>query len=266
MAKLSVLRRIIQEVNQAPSLLDALQIIVEHVREAMETEVCSIYLLDPETNRYILMATKGLRPEAVGKVTLGHSEGLVGLVGVREEPVNLDNAPDHPRFRYFPETGEEIYRSFLGVPIIHQRKNLGVLVVQQKSTRQFDEGEEAFLLTVSAQLAGVIAHTEAMDPLQSSPEMPRQKRDVRFRGVAGAPGVGMGVCVVKYPPADLSAVPVRAAEDVEAEIDQFSEAVRRVKEDIQRVSSNLCGSLRPEEAALFAVYANMLDDNALSGE
>ena len=267
MNMLALLRRIMQDVSQAESLMDALEVIVERVREAMDTEVCSIYLLDPATNRYVLMATRGLKPTAVGRVSLGHSEGLVGLVGVREEPVNLVNAREHPRYRYFPETGEEQYNAFLGVPIIHQRRNLGVLVVQQKDSRQFDEGEEAFLVTVSAQLAAVISHSEAVDPLQQVlRQIQAPRRDVKFHGVAGAPGVGMGICVVKYPPADLDAVPDRQTEDVEEEIALFRKAVEAVRADIHRVSANLSGELRPEEAALFAVYANMLDDKALKGE
>ncbi|WP_139172906.1 GAF domain-containing protein, partial [Marinobacter sp. AC-23] len=125
---LSILRSLVQEVNSARDLQEALGIIVSRVQKAMGTEVCSVYLLDPASNRYILMATEGLYLQAVGQVSLAHSEGLVGLVGSREEPINLEDAPSHPRYRYFPETGEERFRSFLGVPIIHHRRVLGVLV------------------------------------------------------------------------------------------------------------------------------------------
>ena len=91
---LNVLRSIVQEVNGASDLDEALGIIVVRVQEAMSTEVCSIYLFDSSTNRYVLMATKGLNPDSVGRVSLGYSEGLVGLVGVREEPINLEHAQD----------------------------------------------------------------------------------------------------------------------------------------------------------------------------
>jgi phosphotransferase system enzyme I (PtsP) len=88
----------------------------------------------------------------------GPGEGLVGLVAEREEPVNLEDAELHPNFQLLPDIGEEPFHAFLGVPIIHQREVLGVLVVQQARRRRFDESEEAFLVTMSAQLAGVIAH------------------------------------------------------------------------------------------------------------
>ena len=76
------------------------------------------------------MATDGLNPDSIGEVSLAEGEGLVGLVAERQEPVALSNATEHPKFRYFPVTGEERYNSFLGVPIIHYRRELGVLVVQ----------------------------------------------------------------------------------------------------------------------------------------
>lgn len=93
---LSILRSLVQEVNSARDLQEALDVIVSRVQKAMDTEVCSVYLLDPATNRYILMATEGLYQQAVGQVSLAYSEGLIGLVGSREEPINLEDAPSHP--------------------------------------------------------------------------------------------------------------------------------------------------------------------------
>ena len=116
--QLDTLRRIVQEINASVSLHDSLDIMVNHVAEAMHVDVCSIYLLDERNKRYVLMASKGLKSEAVGQVFLNVGEGLVGLVGQREEIVNLDNAPKHERFAYLPETGEELYNSFLGVPVM----------------------------------------------------------------------------------------------------------------------------------------------------
>ncbi|HNI37714.1 MAG TPA: GAF domain-containing protein, partial [Pseudomonadales bacterium] len=150
---LNALRKLVQEVNAATNLEEALRLIVRRVRTEMATQVCSIYLLDTDSQRYILMATEGLNQDAIGKVSLAAGEGLVGLVAKREEPINLDDAESHPQYRYFPETGEERFRSFLGTPIIHHGKVTGVLVVQQSEERHFDESEESFLVTLSAQLA-----------------------------------------------------------------------------------------------------------------
>ena len=129
---LDILRRIVQEVSAASDLSAALRVVVARIREAMETEVCSVYLFDPDTKQYVLMATEGLKQSAVGRVTLSSSQGLVGLVGAREEPLNIDNAPSHPKFHFVSETGEDPFLSFLGVPIIHHKRLMGVMVVQQR--------------------------------------------------------------------------------------------------------------------------------------
>ncbi|RHW22187.1 phosphoenolpyruvate--protein phosphotransferase [Pseudomonas jilinensis] len=263
---LNTLRRIVQEVNAARDLPAALDIIVQRVREAMGTEVCSVYLLDPDTSRYVLMATEGLNKSAVGLVTLASNEGLIGYVGTREEPVNLEDAAVHPKFRYFAETGEERFASFLGVPIIHHRRVMGVLVVQQKARRQFDEGEESFLVTMSAQLAGVIAHAEATGAIRGLGWGGEVVQDTRFDGVPGAPGVAIGQAVVILPPADLNAVPDKPAVDIDAELALFRTALESVRRDMQALSSKLASQLRPEELALFDVYLMMLDDAALGNE
>src|SRR5690606_7462609 len=263
---LSTLRRIVQEVNAAKDLSSALDIIVHRVREAMETEVCSVYLLNPDTDRYELMATEGLHRSAVGVVSLGSNEGLVGYVGVREEPVNLEDAAAHPRFRYFAETGEERFASFLGVPIMHHRQVMGVLVVQQKERRQFDEVEESFLVTMSAQLSGVIAHAEATGAIRGLGWSGEVIQDTRFDAVPGAPGVAIGRAVVMLPPADLKAVPDKEVKDIDAEIALYRRAVEAVRADIKRLSDKLAAQLRPEELALFDVYLMMLDDSSLGNE
>ena len=262
---LEILRRIVQEVNSAPDLSSALEVMVERVRLSMGTEVCSIYLLDHNANRYYLMATEGLNKAAVGQATLNFSEGLVGQVGMREEPINLDDAPSHPKFRYLQETGEEPFHSFLGVPIIHHRKLLGVIVVQQRQSRRFDQEEEAFLVTLSAQLAAVVAHAEAtgsIDGIFGAEEALAAK----FDGVVGCVGVAIGSAFVVYPPADFKSVPDRAVKNIKTELKTLNQAVKKVRADIRALSEKAALTLPPEEHALFQVYERMLDDNALAGE
>ncbi len=263
---LNTLRKIVQEVNSAKDLKAALGIIVQRVKEAMGTQVCSVYLLDTETQRFVLMATEGLNKRSIGKVSMAPSEGLVGLVGTREEPLNLENAAAHPRYRYFAETGEERYASFLGAPIIHHRRVMGVLVVQQKERRQFDEGEEAFLVTMSAQLAGVIAHAEATGSIRGLGKLGKGIQEAKFVGVPGAPGVGVGKAVVVLPPADLEVVPDKQVDDIDAEIALFKQALEGVRADMRALSSKLASQLRKEERALFDVYLMMLDDASIGNE
>ena len=116
------LQHIVQQVNEAASLDEALAIIVSRVKETTGADVCFVFLKEATTGHYVLTASEGLYPESVGKVRLAPTEGLVGLVATRQELINLENAADHPSFRYFPETGEGRYHSFLGVPLVHFRQ------------------------------------------------------------------------------------------------------------------------------------------------
>ena len=260
---LEVLKRVIQEVNAAPDLTTALDLTVDRVQAAMGTEVCSVYLFDDEEERYVFMATRGLNQDVVGKVRLEQTEGLVGLVGERAEPVNIEDVQNHPRNRYIAEIGEDEYHAFLGVPIIHQRRLLGVLVVQHKKRRRFDEGEEAFLVTLSAQLAGVIAHAQATGSLTLTK---KKAKPSAFNGMPGAPGVAIGTALVIYPPADLETVPERRTRNIPREIDLFEKAVSFTRDEIRGISDKLSDRLQREELDLFEAYLHMLDDSAIGGE
>lgn len=259
---LNSLRSIVQEVNSARDLGVALKIIVERVKAVMATHVCSVYLRDGK-GRYLLMATDGLNQNAVGHVSLAVGEGLVGYVAQREEPINLELATAHPKYQYFEATGEERYSSFLGVPIIHQRQVLGVLVIQQVDSRRFDEGEEAFLVTMSAQLAGVIAHAEATGALQA---MGQNAQEALFKGVAGSPGVAIGTVVVMTPTADLRSVPFQTCEDINAELAFFQRCLSAAREDVKNLGLQLGQRLNAQEQALFDAYLSMLDDASLGRE
>ncbi len=269
MSMLSVLRKIVQEVSTAPDLDSVLDLIVRRIQRAMKTQVCSIFLFDPVRQRYVLSATQGLNQEAVGKVSLSPTEGIVGQVGQRAEPINLEDASRHPAFHYLQSTGEERFHAFLGVPIIHHRSVLGVLVVQQVEHRRFDESEEAFMVTLSAQLAGIIAHAEATGSVNSEQHPQarvKPQRDRHFSGVAAAAGVAIGKVVVATLAAELETVPDKPAKDVEQELEAFHAAREAVRDDIRTVSNSLARRLRSDEQALFDVYLRMLDDQALAGE
>ena len=262
---LETLRQIVQEVNAAEGLDDALDIIVRRVREAMGTEVCSVYMRDSASSRFVFRATEGLNRDQIGVASLASGEGLVGLVAEREEPVNLENAENHPSFQFLPDLGEEQYHAFLGVPIIHQRDVLGVLIVQQADRRRFDESDEAFLVTMSAQLAGVIAHAQVTGSVREDLSA-GEGAPAKITGVPGAPGIAIGTAVVVSPDADLYAVPQRAAQDRRQELRSFRDALQRVRKDIEAVAANLGTELSPEDHALFDVYLGILDDSAIGAE
>lgn len=266
---LKTIRRIIQEVNATYDFSDALKIIVSRVREAMSTEACTVFLVDSKQNEYVLVATDGLNPNAVGHIRLKQNQGLVGLVGEREELINLEDAPSHPNFYHHEEIGEERLKAFLAAPIMHHRQLLGILVVQQQEQRRFDEAEEAFLITMSAQLAGVIAHAKAtgeIHRLLNTHNLKNGSECLTLTGAPSAPGIGFGLAVVVYPLADLAAVPDKTITDIAAEIIVLNEALESTREDIRMLSARLSNSLPPEELALFDVYSKILDSSSLFNE
>ncbi len=262
---LTTLRKIIQEVSITSRFGEAVRGLVVSVKAAMGTDVCSIYLLN-EAGNFALAATDGLNKTQVGEVELSHETGLVGLVGSRAEPINLEKASDHPRFHYLPESGEEEFNAFLGVPIIHQRRTLGVLVVQQREIRRFDESEEAFLVTLGAQLATVVAHAEAVGDSALVEKGSQALDDASFVGVEGSPGIAIGTAVTVHPVADLDSVPEKQVDNVTTELLLLDRALEAVRADISGMMVEFEESLPKQELALFEAYLHMLDDNALAGD
>ncbi len=262
---LRTLRRIVQEVNSAEDLTQALNLIVIEVKQAIAVDVCSIYLNLPDSAELTLMATDGLDPAAVGQTKLMMNEGLVGLVAERSEPVNLSDASSHPHFKLIEGIGEESFHSFLGIPILHHRRLLGVLVVQHLQQRSFDEDHVAFLITLAAQLAASINSAEITGELTSNKTRLDKKKDIMVNGIAGAPGVAVGTAVVVFPEADLDAVPDRSAKSVPEEIKSFREAVGQVQQEIVNLKEQMGGLLPAEDKVLFDAYMLMLGSDSLAG-
>src|SRR5690606_4570669 len=143
----------------------------------------------------------GLNPDAAGKIAIGFSEGLIGWVGQREEPINLAKAHLHPRFKITPEVSEDRFSAFLGCPIIHHRKVLGVLTIQQAVDRVFNEDEESFLVTLAAQLASVLANAEMRQAASESNK--NQTQNGQLKGLPGAPGIAIGEAYILEPANDF---------------------------------------------------------------
>lgn len=264
---LTILRHIIQEVSSAQDFGEALDIMVRRIASALATQACSVFLVDRHHNEYVLSATQGLNPKAVGKVRVPLNKGLIGLVGEREEPINIDDASKHPRFFHVPEVQEEAYKAFLGAPIIYHRQVLGVLIVQQREPRRYDESEEAFLVTLATQLASIIAHADATGALTQLLESAKEKRhEVIYSGVPGAPGIGIGKGAVVCAPFEIDSIPDQEPENIEEEILLLEMAFASVREDLRILGERLYTSLPAEELALFDVYQRILDGSDLGQE
>ncbi len=248
---LESLRRIVQEVNRALVLDDALRIIVTRVREAVGADVCSVYLTDTQNREHVLMATEGLRPEAVNRVRIPLNRGLVGWVAEKADLVSLSDASTHSRYLFVTETGEERFCGFLGVPIVQSRRVLGVLVLRQREPRCFADDEVTFVITLAAQLAGAIE----LGRMHQQDTLPSRY----LAGRAASPGVACGTVVVVYPPANLEAVPDKPAQDIPAEITALREALAEVICEIEHIG----GRFSQEDRALFDAWRLMLESDTL---
>src|ERR687890_210054 len=154
-----LLRRLREVMAEQVSAQERLDKIVVLIAANMVAEVCSCYVLRID-NTLELYATEGLNRDAVHRTVLSSHEGLVGLVASEANPLNLSDAQNHPAFSFRPETGEEIYHSFLGVPVLRAGNTLGVLVVQNRARRTYTEEEEEALQTTAMVVAEMIASGE----------------------------------------------------------------------------------------------------------
>ena len=164
------------------------------------TDVSSVYLVEPDRGELVLAATVGLEQSSVGQVRMKFDEGLTGLVVQRMSPIMEPDASAHPRFKYFPEAGEDPYHSFLGVPVIESGMVQGVLVVQTTERRPFSANEIRMLVTVGSQLAPLVSAARLLERVaaaQAVAEVGQAGRAIEapprsLDGLPLSPGIGLG--------------------------------------------------------------------------
>ncbi|NNE57538.1 MAG: phosphoenolpyruvate--protein phosphotransferase [Hellea sp.] len=234
------------------SVQERLDHFVEAITEAMQVAVASIYLRRP-SRELELSATRGLKKSAVHKTLMQPGEGLVGHVAKTARPLNLDDAPSHPLFAYRPETGEDKYLSFLGVPILRGGRTLGVLVVQSEDRRTFNEEEVEDLLTVAMVLAEILIDDEriggkkaALKGITLAPTKPET-----FSGKAFAEGLTQGVAHLHVPPVPPSNM---LSENIAAEEIRLEEGVAKLRASVDAMVSGEAASLSRASKEIYETY------------
>ncbi len=257
---LLALRQITEAVAGEQSLEQAMNILVQQIRRATHADCCSLYLYEALRDRFRLRATDGLAQEAVGKATLKSGEGLVGVVGKRREMLDLADAFSHPNFKYLPDVGEDEYHSFLGVPVINQGDLLGVLVIQSKEQRQFGPNEEYFMLTLSVQIASVIAMNRAV-------ELDEEQNIRRIHALSGTGGLAIAKALVWQPAVSLDQVKVLHCDDPLMQTELFHQAMFQLQVEMDRASLKMQEDEKSN--ALFGYmsgYGKLLDDPTFEEE
>src|SRR5580658_2802474 len=225
-----LLRRLRETMAEQVSAQERLDKIVVLIAANMVAEVCSVYVLRVD-NTLELYATEGLNRDAVHRTVLSAHEGLVGLVASEATPLNLSDAQSHPAFSFRPETGEEIYHSFLGVPILRAGNTLGVLVVQNRAKRTYVEEEVEALQTTAMVLAEMIASGELSALAQPGAE-PAARHSLHKTGAILSDGIALGHVVLHEPRVVITNY---IAEDLPKEIKRLDTALTKLRADLDRM-------------------------------
>jgi phosphotransferase system enzyme I (PtsP) len=228
-----------REVMARPEAAQArLDKIVSLIAANMVAEVCSIYVIRPGSKDLELFASEGLKASAVHKSTLLAGEGLVGFIAHQAEPLSLSDAQAHPAFKYLPETGEEIYSSFLGVPIMRHGIVSGVLVVQNQVKRAYAEEEEEALQTVAMVLAEVIATPDVQSELEAAGNGAELVGSYHITGEGLVDGVALGHVVLHEPRVIVTRF---IAEDIEEERGRLDVAIDQLQAQVDQLADRRPG-------------------------
>lgn len=252
----NLLRQIREAMAGAAPAQERLDTVVRIIAQSMVAEVCSIYLRRA-SGELELFATQGLKPEAVHKTRLRPGEGLVGEVARSAQPISLSDAPSHPSFAYRPETGEDPYHAFLGAPLLRGGRAIGVLVVQNRSERRYDEDEVEDIQTIAMVLAETVASGELLGQEELRDIEVAPHRPERLKGQRFAEGLAFGHVVLHeapVPPENL------LAEDPQAEEVRLHEALVALKANIDKMLEGGQGSLAGPSFEVLETYRMFADD------
>jgi phosphotransferase system enzyme I (PtsP) len=256
-------------ITTSHDLKETLEHTVELVAERLRVDVCSIYIYDNESGQLELRATHGLAPEAVGRVSMPVSEGLIGHVFEQKRHLNLRDVAQHPRFKYFPGIDEERLSSFLGVPLIEFRNTLGVLVVQNQENRRFTPEEENLLITIASQIAGLISKALLVDRLQQETVHPapkdRPEGAFQLEGKPIAPGLAMDR--VFFLRRDRMEEPAYAARGAPREEEaRLERAIEASEQEILGLIDEVSRRVNEQDASIFHSHLLFLEDRGFIGK
>lgn len=248
--------------------------LVEKIAFIMQSDVASLYLLDSKTGEISLRATKGLNKSAVGQIKLKRGEGLVGKTIEWLKPVSIAKAKRSKRYKYFPESGEEKYTSFLAVPLIYNRHPIGVLVVQNEKITHYNNHTVHLLLTLAIPTVSVIEKTMLLGTLgqihqgvSDAAGIGKDVVNVMHEGIPASHGIGMAP--VKFLRRQNNVdVSLRANEPIHVDVEKMRvlEAFRWVEEEIKDVQKKASMRFGMEELSIFDAYSAILESQGFKDE
>jgi phosphotransferase system enzyme I (PtsP) len=279
---LLTLEEISQLVAHSHDPRETLSNIVRLIQGRFHTAVCSVYLLEPGTGELVLAATVGLEPGAVGRVRMRPNEGLTGLTAEGMAPVMVPDAFGHPRFKYFPESGEDPFHSFLGVPLVEGGALQGVLVVQTVEPRTFEPSEVRTLVTVAAQLAPLVGDALLLEQIaaavhvtEPAPCEPAEAGEPQhaaassippapaLKGMGLSPGRGVGQAYVVDGFEEWRQAAPRHGAGPDAERRRLAEAMARARDELVRLSQHISELVGEDHGAILQAQLMLMQDRTI---
>ena len=235
------------------------------IANRINVDACSIYIFDADQTILILKATHGLDPSTIEKVRMLPSEGLVGLVLERSSPVQESKMQEHPRFKAFPQTNEDFFSSFLGVPLIEHRKSFGVLVVHTIESRTFLPEEVQLLSSIATQISSLVSKALLLKQLDIATQEPEKQKDLKndTLDLIGQP-VAYGVAIGKafhLKQSDVEEPERKTSRSIEIEMLDFVAAMEHTISDTLKLVEEVSDRVGTEEASIFHAHLMFLEDN-----
>jgi phosphotransferase system enzyme I (PtsP) len=277
MDRVTLLADVAGIVSRSHDLDETLGNVVDLVAKRLDADVCSVYLTDTDLRHLTLRSTRGLARESIGRVRLAFGEGLVGLAAQSGAPVATEDAQSHPAYRYFPETGEERFRSLLAAPLIVAGVSIGVIAVQTVKPRRFDPQDVDLLQTcaqliapvvMNAQLLALVAATQedqsrVAAELASSGVRPERRAagpNRSVKGIATSRGVAIGPIYFLEDPLDLERVAYEPSGDPEQERRDLLGALEAARRELHDIRDEVGERFGPEFSAVFNTHIQILED------
>ncbi|MCD4805711.1 MAG: phosphoenolpyruvate--protein phosphotransferase [Desulfobacterales bacterium] len=276
--KISILEDIGKIITESSRPHRTLEKIVELVADKFNTDVCSVYLLDTDKQSLVLQATVGLRKESTGRVRMSVQEGLTGLVLEEMQPVFIVNPAAHPRYKFFEKSGEEIYSTYLGVPLVHLQHPLGVLVVQTVHEDAVTESDIGLFSTIASQISTTVAYTGLLDDLKKERQ---DRRDIEeklleeveihaektakkgkkglIKGMPVSPGFAEGYAHYLGESIGFDQIEYEEVEDAVSEISRLEAAFTRSQEEIIALTKHVKDLSGQDEAIMDAQVMSLQD-------
>jgi phosphotransferase system enzyme I (PtsP) len=261
------LTSLFEQKNSIEGFLDqTVRLIAQH----METDLCSIYLVDHDNGELVLRASTGLNPDAVGTLTLKPGEGITGTALKELRPIIVPRGSDFPAFKAIPNINEEAYEAFLAVPIIHGLRRIGGIVCQHHKVNYFTQRDARALTAIAAQMAAMIENALLLMELHHErkvlPQGGMRELPSLLHGVKATPGIALGRSYSLGRHGSSSLLSREGGKEYRATVDEFRSALEGTKNQIKHLQSQLKENFADVGSLIFHAHLLMLTDEAFSGE